>query len=81
MLGRRRMVVDKDSDRRNSQHIVSAAASVLADWPNNFFRLLRGITESDRRSLRQASHEGGLVESTDLYLASDGSSRLNRPTS
>ena len=45
MLGRRRMVVDNDSDRRNSQRIVFAAASVLADWPNNFFRLLRGITE------------------------------------
>jgi len=44
MLGRRRMVVDNDSDRRNSQHIVFAAASVLADWPKNFFRLLRGIT-------------------------------------
>ena len=45
MLGRRRMVVDQDSDRRNPRRIVSAAASVLADWPNNFFRLLRGITE------------------------------------
>ena len=45
MLGRRRMVVDNDSDRRNSQRIVFAAASVLADWPNNFVRLLRGITE------------------------------------
>ena len=45
MLGRRRMVVDKDSDRRNSQRIVFAAASVLADWPTNFFRLLREITE------------------------------------
>src|SRR5271157_2975925 len=45
MLGRRRMVVDNGSDRRNAQHIVFAAASVLADWPNNFFRLLRGITE------------------------------------
>ena len=45
MLGRRRMVVDNDSDRRNSQRIVFAAASVLADWPNNFFRLLREITE------------------------------------
>ncbi len=45
MLGRRRMVVDNDSDRRNSQRVVFAAASVLADWPNNFFRLLRGITE------------------------------------
>src|SRR5271157_2852603 len=45
MLGRRRMVVDNDPDRRNSQPIVFAAASVLADWPNNFFRLLRGITE------------------------------------
>jgi hypothetical protein len=45
MLGRRRMVVDNDCDRRNSQRIVFAAASVLADWPNNFFRLLRGITE------------------------------------
>ena len=39
------MVVDNDSDRRNSQRIVFAAASVLADWPNNFFRLLREITE------------------------------------
>jgi hypothetical protein len=46
MLGRRRMMVDQDSDRRNPRRIVSAAASVLADWPNNFFRLLRGITES-----------------------------------
>src|SRR5271169_644071 len=46
MLGRRRMVVDNDSDRRNVQRIVFAAASVLADWPNNFFGLLRGITES-----------------------------------
>ena len=45
MLGRRRMVVDNDSDRRNSQRVVFAAASVLADWPNNFFRLLRRITE------------------------------------
>src|SRR5271166_6831168 len=45
ILGRRRMVVDNDSDRRNSQRTVFAAASVLADWPNNFFRLLRGITE------------------------------------
>ncbi len=45
MLGRRRMVVDNDSDRRNSQRIVFAAASVLADWPNNFLRLLREITE------------------------------------
>ena len=45
MLGRCRMVVDKDSDRRNSQRIVSAAASVLGDWPTNFFRLLREITE------------------------------------
>jgi TniQ len=45
MLGRRRMVVDNDSDRRNSQRIVFAAAGVLADWPTNFFRLLRGITE------------------------------------
>jgi len=45
MLGRRRMVVDNDSDRRNSQRIVFAAASVLADWPNNFFRLLRGIKD------------------------------------
>jgi len=36
MLGRRRMVVDNDSDRRNSQRIVFAAAGVLADWPNNF---------------------------------------------
>ena len=45
MLGRRRMVVDNDSDRRNAQRIVFAAASVLADWPNNFFRLLRGIKE------------------------------------
>jgi len=45
MLGRRRMVVDNDSDRRNAERIVFAAASVLADWPNNFFRLLRGITE------------------------------------
>ncbi len=45
MLGRRRMVVDNDSDRRNSQRIVFAAASVLAEWPNNFFRLLREITE------------------------------------
>ena len=43
MLGRRRLVVDNDSDRRNSQHIVSAAASVLADWPNNFFLLLQAI--------------------------------------
>ncbi len=46
MLGRRRMVVDHDSDRRNPRRIVSAAASVLADWPNNFFRLLRDISES-----------------------------------
>src|SRR5271157_5729147 len=45
MLGRRRMIVDNDSDRRNSQRIVFAAASVLADWPNNFSRLLREITE------------------------------------
>ena len=45
MLGRRRMVVDNDSDQRNSQRIVFAAASVLADWPTNFFRLLRRITE------------------------------------
>src|SRR5271166_7124959 len=45
MLGRRRMIVDNDSDRRNSQRIVFAAAGVLADWPTNFFRLLRGITE------------------------------------
>ncbi len=45
MLGRRRMVVDNDSDRRNSQRVVSAAAGVLAEWPNNFFRLLRGIRE------------------------------------
>ena len=45
MLGRRRMVVDNDSNRRNFQRVVFAAASVLADWPNNFFRLLRGITE------------------------------------
>ncbi len=45
MLGRRRMVVDNDSDRMNSRRIVFAAASVLSDWPNNFFRLLRGITE------------------------------------
>src|SRR5271165_3329052 len=45
MLGRRRMVVDNDSDRRNSQRVVFAAASVLADWPNNFLRLLREITE------------------------------------
>src|SRR5208283_259785 len=45
MLGRRRMVVDKESDRKNPQRIVFAAAGVLADWPNNFFRLLRGITE------------------------------------
>src|SRR5271157_5989651 len=44
-LGRRRMVVDNDSDRRNSQRIVFAAARVLADWPNNFLRLLREITE------------------------------------
>src|SRR5271157_1519605 len=43
--GRRRMVVDNDSDRRNSQRIVFAAARVLADWPNNFLRLLREITE------------------------------------
>ena len=47
MLGRRRMIVDQDSDRRNPRHIVFAAASVLADWPNNFFWLLRGITESE----------------------------------
>jgi hypothetical protein len=46
MLGRRRMVVDNDSDRRNSQPIVFGAASVLADWPDNFFRLLRGIKET-----------------------------------
>ncbi len=46
MLGKRRMVVDHDSDRRNPRRIVSAAASVLADWPNNFFRLLRDISES-----------------------------------
>jgi len=39
------MVVDKDSDRKNPQRIVFAAAGVLADWPNNFFQLLRGITE------------------------------------
>jgi len=45
MLGRRRMVIDNDSDRRNSQRIVFAAASVLGDWPTNFFRLLREITE------------------------------------
>src|SRR5208283_5242349 len=45
MLGRRRMGVDEDSDRRNSQRIVFAAASVLGDWPTNFFRLLREITE------------------------------------
>src|SRR5271157_5388897 len=45
MLGRRRMIVDQDSDRRNPRRIVSAAACVLADWPNNFFRLLREITE------------------------------------
>jgi TniQ protein len=45
MLGRRRMVVDNDSDRRNSQRIVFAAARVLAEWPNNFFRLLREITK------------------------------------
>src|SRR5271157_2534900 len=31
MLGRRRMVVDNDSDRRNAERIVFAAASVLAD--------------------------------------------------
>jgi len=46
MLGRRRMIVDQDSDRRNPRRIVSAAASVLADWPTNFFRLLRGIPEN-----------------------------------
>ena len=45
MLGRRRMVVDNDCHRRNSQRIVFTAASVLGDWPSNFFRLLRGITE------------------------------------
>src|SRR5271157_5268752 len=45
MLGRRRMVVENDSDRRNSQRIVFAAAGVLADWQITFFRLLRGITE------------------------------------
>jgi len=45
MLGRCRMGVDQDSDRRNPQRIILAAASVLADWPNNFCRLLRGITE------------------------------------
>jgi len=45
MLGRCRMGVDQDSDRRNPQRIIFAAASVLADWPNNFCRLLRGITE------------------------------------
>jgi hypothetical protein len=44
-LARRCMIVDNDPDRRNSQRIVSAAASVLADWPNNFFRLLRRIAE------------------------------------
>jgi hypothetical protein len=44
-LARRCMIVDQDPDRRNSQRIVSVAASVLADWPNNFFRLLRRITE------------------------------------
>ncbi len=44
-LARRCMIVDNDPDRRNSQRIVSAAASVLADWPNNFFRLLRRIVE------------------------------------
>ena len=45
MLGRRRIVFDNDCDRRNSQRILFAAARVLADWPTNFFRLLRGITE------------------------------------
>src|SRR5208283_79876 len=45
MLGRRRMVVDNDCDRRNAQPIVFAAASVLADWPSNFFGLLREITQ------------------------------------
>jgi TniQ len=44
-LGRRSMIVDNDPDRRNSQRIVLAAAGVLADWPNNFFRLLRRIAE------------------------------------
>ena len=39
------MVVDNDSDRRNTQRIVFATASVLADWPDNFFRLLGGIKE------------------------------------
>ena len=62
ILGRRRMVVDNDSDRRNSQRTVFAAASVLADWPN-FFRLLRGITEGMRRTPREVSREGGLVHS------------------
>src|SRR5271157_4678971 len=45
LLGRRRLVVDNDPDRRSSQRIVTAAASVLADWPNNSFRLLQAIAE------------------------------------
>lgn len=60
MLGRRRMIVDQDSDRRNPRRIVSAAASVLADWPNNFCRLLRGITESMPKESSTGVGRGGL---------------------
>jgi TniQ len=60
MLGRRRMMVDQDSDRRNPQRIVSAAASVLADWPNNFFRLLRGITEGEPKGSSTGVARGSL---------------------
>jgi hypothetical protein len=45
ILGKRSLTVENDSERKNPQRVVLAAANVLADWPSNFFRLLRAIAE------------------------------------
>ena len=62
ILGKRRLVVEGNGDRKNPRRIALAAAKVLADWPNNFCRLLgameAGLPENSSRGVSRGELRG-----------------------
>ncbi len=57
VLGKHRLLADGCSVNLSDDQLLSAAAEVLSDWPQNFFKLLRDFAEKgatqDRQSLRR----------------------------